>query len=167
MAGVSAESLPPAFVNIGPPVKVNVAATDHDRILKQASLALSEAPVFITASRAKLSEGGPNDFYSNGDYWWPDTNQPDGLPYIQRDGQSNPGNFSDHRAAMRKMRDAVAALGAAYKLTSDDRYAAKAVEFLRAFYLDPKTRMNPNFQFAQAVPGVSQVVARELLTGCT
>jgi hypothetical protein len=56
---------------------------------------------------------------------------------------------------MRKMRDAVAVLGAAYKLTGDDRYAAKAVEFLRVFYLDLKTRMNPNLQFAQAVPGRS------------
>jgi hypothetical protein len=77
------------------------------------------------------------------------------LPCIKCDGESNPGNFIDHRMAIRHMRDCVAALGAAYKLTGDDRYVAKAVEFLRAFFLDPKTRMNPNFQFAQAVPGVS------------
>jgi beta-galactosidase len=155
VAGVAAEGLPPAFVNIGPPVKVNVAAIDHDRILRLADEALAAAPVTITDSRAKYSEGGPNDFYSNGDYWWPDPAKPDGLPYIKRDGESNPGNFNDHRMAMRKMRDHVAALGGAYKLTGDDRYAAKAAEFLRAFFLDPKTRMNPHFQFAQAVPGVS------------
>ncbi len=57
--------------------------------------------------------------------------------------------------AVRQLQDAVAALGAAYKLTGDNRYAAKAVEFLRVFFLDPETRMNPSLQFAQAVPGVS------------
>jgi beta-galactosidase len=155
VAGVAAAGLPPAFVNIGPPVKVNVGIIDHDRILRAADEALAAAPVTITSSRAKLSEGGTNDYYSNGDYWWPDPSKPDGLPYIQRDGQSNPDNFNLHRAAMRKMRDAVAALGSAYKLTGDDRYAAKAAEFLRIFYLTPATRMNPNFQFAQAVPGRS------------
>jgi hypothetical protein len=130
-----------------------VAATDRSRILKAADEALTAAPVTITSSRAGLSEGGPNDFYSNGDYWWPDPTKPGGLPYVERDGESNPNNFNDHRVAMRRMRDAVAALGAAYKLTGQDRYAAKAVEYLRVFFLDPKTRMDPNFQFAQAVPG--------------
>src|SRR5205085_7491008 len=93
--------------------------------------------------------------YSNGDYWWPDPTRPDGLPYIQRDGESNPNNFSAHRMAVRDMRDAVAALGAAYKITGDDRYVVKGVELLRVFFLDPATRMNPNLQYAQAVPGVS------------
>ena len=102
-----------------------------------------------------MSEGGPHDFYSNGDYWWPDPSKPDGLPYIQRDGESNPNSFSAHRMAVREMRDAVAALGAAFKLTGDDRYVTKAVELLRVFFLDEQTRMNPNLQYAQAIPGRS------------
>ncbi len=136
-------------------LNVNVAEIDRERILKAAKIALAQPPVTITSSRAKFSEGGPNDFYSNGDYWWPNPAKPDGLPYIQRDGQSNPGNFNDHRVAVRNLQDAVAALGAAYKITGDDKYAAEAVQLLRVFFLDPQTRMNPNFQFAQAVPGVS------------
>jgi beta-galactosidase len=155
VASVMSEGMQPVFLNDDRPVKVNVAEIDRQRILKAAEAALAQPPVTITSSRAKLSEGGLNDFYSNGDYWWPDPAKPDGLPYIQRDGQSNPGNFNDHRVAIRKLQDAVAALGAAYKVTRDDRYAAKAVELLRVFFLDPQTRMNPNFQFAQAVPGVS------------
>ena len=116
---------------------------------------MEQKPLTITAFPAKLSQGGPNDFYSNGDYWWPDPRKPDGLPYIQRDGESNPQNFSQHRLAVRTLRDCVAALAAAYKLTGDDRYVAKAVELLRVFFLDSQTRMNPNLEFAQAVPGVS------------
>ncbi len=134
---------------------VDVAAIDRERILKAASAALAMEPLTITKYRAKLSEGGPNDFYSNGDYWWPDPTKPDGLPYIQRDGESNPDNFSQHRMAIRNLRDAVAALAAAYKVTGDDRYVTKAVELLRVFFLDPQTRMNPHLKYAQAIPGVS------------
>jgi hypothetical protein len=148
-----------ALISISAPAQnslnVNVAEIDRDRILNAAQIALNQPPVTITASRAKLSQGGPNDFYSNADYWWPNPSKPDGLPYVERDGQSYPGNFNDHRVVVRTMQDTIAALGAAYKITRDDRYAAKSVQLLRVFFLDPQTRMNPNLQFAQAVPGVS------------
>jgi beta-galactosidase len=131
----------------------DVAAIDRERIMKVADAALKMKPLSITKFPAKLSEGGPNDFYSNGDYWWPDPTKPNGLPYIQRDGESNPNNFSQHRLAMRDLRDAVDALAAAYKVTGDDRYVTKAVELLRVFFLDPQTRMNPSLRYAQAIPG--------------
>ena len=132
-----------------------VAQIDHARILKAADAALKMEPVTITKFHAKSSEGGTNDFYSNGDYFWPDPTRADGLPYLNRDGQSNPDNFSQHRLALRELRDAVAALAAAYKITGEDRYVMKAVRLLRVFFLDPRTRMNPNLQYAQAVPGRS------------
>src|ERR1035438_1447374 len=134
---------------------VDVAAIDRDRILQAAAAALKQEPVTITAFHAKLSDGGPNDFYSNGDYWWPNPNTTNGLPYVQRDGETNPQNFIAHRQVIRQLSDAVAALGAAYKITGDDRYAKKSAELLRVFFLDEKTRMNPNLQYAQAIPGVS------------
>lgn len=134
---------------------IDVAAVDRTRILNAAGAALDLEPVTITRFRAKLSEGGPNDFYSNGDYWWPNPNTTNGLPYVQRDGQSNPENFAAHRRCIAQLRDAVAALGAAYKLTGEDRYAAKAANLLRVFFIDPRTRMNPSLAYAQAVPGVT------------
>lgn len=138
-----------------PTLTIDVASIDRERILKLAAVALSQPPVTITAFPAKLSQGGPNDFYSNGDYWWPNPAKPDGLPYIKRDGESNPENFSQHRLVVKTLRDSVAALGAAYALTAEDRYVEKAADLLRVFFLDPKTRMNPNLDYAQAVPGVS------------
>jgi hypothetical protein len=132
---------------------LDVAAIDRGRILSAANAALGLEPITITRFHPKLSEGGSNDFYSNGDYWWPDPTKTNGLPYIQRDGESNPGNFSHHRLALRRMRDAVAALAAADKITGEPRYSAKAAELLRAFFLDEKTRMNPHLKYAQAIPG--------------
>lgn len=134
---------------------VDVAAIDRARIVHVADAALVLPPITITQFRAKLSDGGPNDFYSNGDYWWPNPNTTNGLPYVQRDGQTNPENFIEHRKCIAKLRDAVAALGAAYKLTREDRYASKAAQLLRVFFLDPDTRMNPDLKYAQAIPGVS------------
>ena len=134
---------------------IDVAAIDHDRILQAAAAALQQEPVNITQFPAKLSAGGPHDFYSSADYFWPNPNTTNGLPYVSRDGQTNPNNFIAHRQVIRKLSDAVAALGAAYLITGDNRYAAKSVELLRVFFLDPATMMNPNLQYAQAVPGVS------------
>jgi beta-galactosidase len=151
----AAKTTTPASASATRKLSLDVAAIERERILKAAKAALGMKPVTITAFRARLSEGGPNDFYSNGDYWWPDPTKPDGLPYIQRDGESNPDNFSQHRLAVRDLRDAVAALAAAYKITGDERYAQKAVSLLRVFFLDEKTRMNPNLQYAQAIPGKS------------
>jgi hypothetical protein len=161
VASVSSDDLPTQFLTL---TKAGLAATkraldvgaiDRERILKAANAALNLEPQTITKHRAPLSEGGTNDFYSNADYFWPDPAKTNGLPYINRDGESNPGNFDQHRIAMRNLRDAIAALGAAYKITGDDRYVVKAVELLRVFFLDPNTRMNPNLQYAQAVPGRS------------
>ncbi len=119
-----------------PPAKLSlvIASIDRERILKAAETALQQPPISITAFPAKLSLGGSNDFYSNGDYWWPDPSKPDGLPYIRRDGESNPENFSQHRMAVKAIRDSVAALAAAYKVTGEEEAKAKNNHAV-AFYL--------------------------------
>jgi alginate lyase len=132
--------------------KFDVAAFDRDRVLKAANQYLSEAPITITASSSRRSGGGAHDFFSEGDYWWPDPQNPDG-PYIQRDGMTNPDNFTDHRRYLMRLSVQVPALVAAWKLTGDERYAAHAAKHLRAWFLDEKTRMNPHLKFAQAIKG--------------
>src|SRR5262245_25525734 len=86
-----------------PATTLDVAAIDRARVLKAAQAALTIDPITITKFHAPLSEGGPNDFYSNGDYWWPDPTKTNGLPYIRRDGQSNPDNFTKHRRCVMQM----------------------------------------------------------------
>ncbi|HTR43513.1 MAG TPA: alginate lyase family protein [Pseudomonadales bacterium] len=137
------------------PATLDVAGLDRDRVLAAASNALTLEPLTITKYHAALSTGGPHDYYSNGDYWWPNPDTTNGLPYVQRDGQTNPDNFNHDRDCVRQLDSAVAVLGAAYKITGDDRYPAKAAQLLHVFFLDPATMMNPNLQYAQAIPGVS------------
>src|SRR5579883_1603352 len=113
---------------------------------------LGEPPVTVTAATSPRSAGGKHDFFSEGDYWWPDPKNPGG-PYIQRDGMTNPDNFVEHRRAMIRLSLAVPALAAAYKLTGEKKYSAAAARLLRAWFVDDATRMNPNLQYAQAIHG--------------
>jgi beta-galactosidase len=136
-------------------VTIDVTAIDRDRILRAADAALTLPPLTITAHPPPLPGGDAHDFHSDSDYWWPDPSQPDGLPYVRRDGETNPGNFVAHRQAVNALRDRVAALAAARLVTGDARYATKVDELLRVFLLDPATRMNPNLERAQGVRGVS------------
>jgi len=131
-----------------------VAKIDHARILKAANGYLNEKPVTVTAAKASRSQGGVHDYFSEGDYWWPDPKNPGG-PYIRRDGLSNPANFNDHREALIRLSLIVPALTAAYLLTKDARYSKHAAEHLRAWFITPETKMNPNLQYAQAIFGVS------------
>ena len=130
-----------------------VAATDRARILKAANAYLAQPPITVTASRAKLSPGGPHDYFSQGDYWWPNPKDPSG-PYIVRDGQTNPENFEEHRTAMRRLSLQVPALVAAYVLTKNRKYADHAALHLRAWFVTPATRMNPNLEYSQTVIGM-------------
>lgn len=96
------------------------------------------------------------DYLSLGQYWWPDPRKPDGLPYIRRDGKTNP-EFSKvtDNSYMRQMSTNVRLLAVAYYYTNNERYARKAAEQLRAWFLDSKTGMNPNLNHAQYIPGVN------------
>ena len=143
---------PPTASTLAQLTRHELGAIERGRVLKSADRYLHEAPLTITAFPAARSAGGRHDFYSEGDYWWPDPQNPDG-PYIRRDGETNPDNFVAHRDAMRRFSQMVPALVAAYELTNDSRYARHAVDHLRAWFVNESTRMNPNLRYAQAIKG--------------
>ena len=122
------------------------------QILEEATWALMQQPVTVTAQTSTRSAGTKHDFFSEGDYWWPDPQKPDG-PYIQKDGLTNPDNFVAHRHAMIRFSKIIGALASAYKITGDEKYVKHALVHLKAWFLDPETLMNPNLQFAQAIKG--------------
>ena len=125
---------------------------ERPRILAKAKGYLTEAPITVTAATCERSAGGKHDFYSEGDYWWPNPEDPDG-PYIRRDGETNPENFIDHRLAMIRLSDIIGTLTSAYLLTEDETYAAHAVTHLKAWFVNAETRMNPNLLYGQAIKG--------------
>jgi len=121
-------------------------------VLQQAEWAMRQKPVTVTSDSSARSAGNKHDFFSEGDYWWPDPAKPSG-PYIQKDGMTNPDNFVAHRLAMIRFSKIIGALASAYKITGDKKYAAQAMVHLKAWFIEPETIMNPNLQYAQAIKG--------------
>jgi hypothetical protein len=93
---------------------------------------------------------------SQAPYFWPNPNTANHLPYVRRDGERNPeiNKFPDHQS-MDKMAGAVETLALAYYFEGDEACADKAARLLRAWFTDPATRMNPNLEYAQSVPGIN------------
>jgi Alginate lyase len=121
-------------------------------ILEQAAWALQQEPVTVTAQTSPRSAGGKHDFYSEGDYWWPNPVSGDS-PYIQRDGMTNPDNFVAHRLAMIRLSTIIGALASAYKITGDKKYVEHAMKHAMAWFVNAETKMNPNLLYAQAIKG--------------
>ena len=127
---------------------------DLEWSMNKAQEALNQHPLSITDVISPMGKVHINEYYSNGDYWWPDPDKKDGLPYIRRDGESNPDAFMYHRFAIRKTRTAISHLTRAYMHTKDEIYAEKAVELLKLFFINEDTKMMPHLLYAQALPGI-------------
>ena len=122
----------------------------------EADKAMNEGPFSVTQKASTPPSGDKHDYMSLAPYFWPNPNTPDHLPYIRRDGERNPEimQIADHDN-MSKMCSAARALALGYYLTANEDYAARAALLLRTWFLDPKTRMNSNLEFAQAIRGVN------------
>ena len=132
----------------------NLNEIERSRVIVNADLYLNEIPETVTASFCNRSIGSNNDFYSEGDYWWPDEKNTNG-PYIRKDGLTNPANFNTHREALIRFSQISGALASAYVLSNDKKYADKLALHLKAWFVNQDTKMNPNLLYAQAVKGVA------------
>jgi hypothetical protein len=136
----------------GQPPSNDLRLLERRRVLAAADRYLGQRPVTVTAASSPRSAGGRHDFFSEGDYWWPDPENPGG-PYIQRDGRTNPANFVAHRQAMVRLSLHVPALAAAWVLSGRRAYADHAARHLHAWFIDAATHMNPHLLYAQAIKG--------------
>lgn len=122
------------------------------QVLEEANWALQQEPITVTASHSPRSAGGKHDFFSEGDYWWPNPVSADS-PFIQKDGLTNPANFTAHRLAMIRFSRIMGALASAYQLTGNRIYVLHAVKHCKAWFADTATLMNPHLLYAQAIKG--------------
>ena len=115
---------------------------------------------FSPVSVMDKSEAGPSkdkhDYVSYAPYFWPNPDTKNGLPFIRKDGYRNTEQTSKGDAGhYEPMLAAIHTLGLAYWYTGDKQYADHAAKLARTWFIDPATRMNPNFQYAQAVRGTN------------
>jgi hypothetical protein len=127
-----------------------------DDFFRNADSLLTMKPLSVTDKEQTPPSGDKHDFLSMGPYWWPDSTKSDGLPYIRKDGQRNPEYYTiSDQLFFGNIVQAVEKLSIAYAIAKDPRYSAKASELLRVWFLDEKTRMNPNMNHAQYIPGIN------------
>jgi hypothetical protein len=127
-----------------------------DRLRADADEALQMKPVSVMDKTRTPPSGNKHDYISQAPYFWPDPKKADGLPYIRKDGERNPEvDRGTDRPAIGRLLGAVNLLSLAYYFTGNEAYATHAAQLVRTWFLDPATRMNPHFDFAQYIPGIN------------
>ena len=114
---------------------------------------LQSKDVSVMDKKHVPASGNKHDYASLSRYFWPDSSKPDGLPYISRDGVSNPELKEYDRETLDRMSRRVQTLTLTWFLGGDTVFAAAALKQIRVWFIDDSTRMNPNMNFAQMIPG--------------
>ncbi len=157
------------FVLIQIPVQAqrtgNMTGEAHDKtksaairqLMIDADLAMQFRNFSVTDNSPMPPGKGKNEYYSWAPYLWPNPETKDGYPYINRDGKTNPETEAkSDKPLLRRMAVSVHTLALAYAYSKDLKYAKKATDMIKTWFLDPITRMNPNMDYAQCRPGVEK-----------
>jgi hypothetical protein len=132
------------------------AVQSVENVRKNADAFLNTKPMSVVEKAFTPHSGDKHDYMSQAPYFWYDSTKPNGLPYMRKDGERNPEiNKITDKKYLGDLESATKALALAYYLTNDEKYAAKAAGLMHHWFFNPETRMNPNLEHAQAIPGIN------------
>lgn len=127
------------------------ASQEYKAIVRQANAIIKVQPVAVT-DKTKCISGDKHNYESLSPYWWPDPKNPKG-PYIARDGEYNP-EFKQYDAPrLGQLKSNLTTCSQAFFLTGDARYYDFFCRQLDVWFINPDTRMTPNFEYCQFIPG--------------
>jgi hypothetical protein len=129
-------------------------------IIKEADSKLDKTLITVVDKELTPSSGDKHDYMSMGRYWWPDPTKVDGVPYIRKDGKSNPEIEKLDRYPLSDFATSVESLALAYYLTDNEKYVEKAVANLKLWFINEETKMNPNMNYGQTIPGINNGLGR-------
>jgi hypothetical protein len=152
--------------------KKNLAAGDqvlksaYQQLIKSADKSLSFGPVSVMEKKEIPPSGSKHDYMSLAPYHWPDPSKKDGLPYMRKDGETNPEvKLYKDKEYLPSLCEHLLVLSIAHHFSGKDVYAKHAMKLIRVWFLDTATRMNPNMNFGQAIKGVNQGRGAGLIDG--
>ena len=129
----------------------------YEKLLNSANNAMAEGPFTVMSKTQVPPSGDKHDYLSLAPYFWRDSSKVNGLPWIRKDGQVNPetrGDNVDYDVKNLFFRN-VRILALAHFFSGELKYASKAEELLEVWFLNPSTKMNPNLNYAQGIPGLN------------
>lgn len=157
----------PAFLSLSDLQRVKQQLAQHQaapptldswqQLQQQADKALKHPNPSVIDKGMLPPSGSKQDYLSLSAYWWPDASKADGLPWQRRDGEVNPASKNAQSDGVRLARFTAdfQALTLAWYFSGERRYADKALAMMRHWFIEPASRMNPNLNFAQGIPGRS------------
>lgn len=125
----------------------------YGNLIKHADALLEEEPLSVMMKEKTPASGDKHDYMSQARYYWPNPDRPDGRPYVSRDGLSNPEINRLDRIRLGMTADRIKVLSLAWYFSGDEKYARKASELIKVWFLNKDTAMNPNLEYAQVAPG--------------
>lgn len=125
-----------------------------EQLRREAEDALEAGPFSVVDKEILPPSGDPHDYHSRAGYYWPNPDTADGLPWVCRDGITNPTAKDSDRGRLRELATAVETLALASYFFDAEEYAERARLLLDTWFLEPTTRMNPHLEYAQSIPGV-------------
>lgn len=154
-ASIQAQSIWDAthLANVKQSLQSPFYSTAYQELKTEADKLLNVQPLSVMMKEKTPGSGDKHDYMSQARYFWPDPSQPDSLPYISRDGVSNPELEKLDRNRLGATATRVTTLALAWYFSGDERYAQKATELIRVWFFDKDTRMNHNLEYAQMIPG--------------
>lgn len=140
--------------------------TAYYSLIKKAESYMSEPHLSVVDDKEHVpASGNIHDYMSIGRYTWPDSTKTNGLPYVGRDGHTNPEYYEYDREVLLKMVDRVKILSLAWFFSGNKKYASTAVEQIRIWFLKKDTYMNPNMYYGQIVKGYNSLNPTAVLDG--
>ncbi len=136
-------------------------------LLRKADKILDKENPTVVNKTIETPTKDKNDYLSISRYWWPDESKEKGLPWVRKDGETNPDTQTDavDRKRLSRMSNYVSTLSLAYFLSEDEKYAKKCVSVVKTWFINPRTRMNPHLRYAQSVPGIDKSRRAGILDG--
>jgi hypothetical protein len=126
----------------------------YKSLISEANKALKYGPVSVMEKKEMPPSGSKHDYMSLAPYHWPDPTKKDGLPYMRKDGETNPEvKLYKDKDYLPELCNQIHTLSLAHFYSGEKKYIDHAVQLIRVWFLDTATKMNPNMNFGQAIKG--------------